>query len=157
VVFTASTLGFFVQIFWVSSEYVCKRTRCISVKCSLCPLRGKVRVTSQFVTRSTVGFLCQHSAGQSGDSSLLLGGYDYFKGRKYEVGRAFSKLDQSIAAASLITRHLGRNGEEDGVDVGEGALTADEQIKWSIPDLTAVAAVCSLHGTFLGKPSTDKI
>jgi hypothetical protein len=47
------------------------------------------------------------------------GGSDYFKGGKYEVRRVHPKLDQGIAAASLIYSSLWLDGVEDGVDVGE--------------------------------------
>jgi hypothetical protein len=55
-----------------------------------------------------------------GTCCFFWGGCDYFKGRKYEVGGVYSKLDQGIAAANLIYSLPWPDGEEDGVDMGEG-------------------------------------
>jgi hypothetical protein len=43
-----------------------------------------------------------------------------FKGRKCEVGRECLKLDQGITVMGLIYLSSWRDGEKDGVDVGEG-------------------------------------
>jgi hypothetical protein len=55
-----------------------------------------------------------------GTCCFFWGGCDYFKGRKYEVGGVYSQLDQGIAAANLIYSLPWPDGEEDGVDMGEG-------------------------------------
>jgi hypothetical protein len=61
---------------------------------------------SEFVHREWRLFYIQYSARKSES------GCDYFKGRKYEVGRVYSKLDQGIAAASLIYSSPWPDGEE---------------------------------------------